>query len=115
MAKILSKEKSIFIVCTVLNPFMSNHRGLLNESNGRSRPISDAERIEIDALFVELHKNDQRYNLKTIDFILNAIVYKCQEEGFVITLEGDELAGKAFLTIGELAERLTDTSMPIWI
>lgn len=115
MPNILSEDKAIFIACTVLNPFISDPRNLLNETDGNCQPIPDAEKIRIDTLLADLHTNDQKYDIETLDFILNAIVYKCQEEGFVITLEKEELAGRVFETLGDVARRLTDTSMPIWI
>ncbi|OQX27929.1 MAG: hypothetical protein BWK80_02770 [Desulfobacteraceae bacterium IS3] len=113
--KILSKEKALFIICAVINPFISNHVGLLRENSGLYRPIPGAEKIKIDSLLLNIYKNDQRHQLKTIDFILNSIAMKCQQEGFVITLGEEELIEGNFSTIGELAGILTDTSMPIWV
>jgi hypothetical protein len=113
--KILSKEKALFIICAVLNPFIASHVGLLREAGGLYRPIPGAEKIKIDNLLMNIYKNDQRHQLKTIDFILNSIALKCQQEGFVITLGEEELIDGDFSTIGELAALLTDSSMPIWV
>ena len=109
--KILSRDKACLIVCTVLNPFSSIRIGLLYETLSGYEPIPGAEKIKIDNLFINLYEQDQRYNLRTLDFIIKTLSSKCRQEGFLFDIGKDELIERKFTTIGELADRLINSSI----
>lgn len=100
----VSKSKALLIACTALNPFVTFD--LLRRVGQKVEPIPGAEEIGIKDVLAQLHMQDQKFNLHTIEFILDTIVSLCRKEGFGIALGVSDLVSGRFETIRDLRDEI---------
>ena len=108
---VLSKSKAVLIVCRAINPFITTN--LLERKPDGVKPIPGAADIGIKDVMIQLHKEDQRLKLHTIDDIMRNIFDDCRKEGFGVGLSKSRLVKGRFPTVGALALRLQNTSRPL--
>ena len=108
---VLGKRKAVFIVCRAINPFITTN--LLERTPDGVKPIAGAANVGIKDVMIQLHKEDQRLDLHTIDDVMRSLFDDCRKEGFGVALSKNRLVKGRFRTVGALALRLQNTSRPL--
>lgn len=102
----------LFVVCKVLNHFV-DEKLVTKDALGKLKPVDGAADITIAKELRAIAANDEKDGTHSIQFIRLNILDGVQNLGFGTSLSPAQLANGDFDTIGDLVQRLLDSSFDL--